>query len=295
MSRNIRASQIAAIGVAVLWSASATAETDPRGIWYDHNGRGAVEIKDCKKSKGLCGFVVHVKEKKHEDRCGTQILGSVTSKGGGWIYSPARGKKYSVRLTRLSDSKLRVVGNASSSFFSKTFTWERAPDDVQLCGKYAAAKRNTAVSKVEPAAEAEAAPERKVERKIQRKTEPKIERDVVRRAERDIIEPPPRFEKRSTVAEEEEAELERNATTEKEETNRDDGYVSKEKEDEATGQQEYGAIEEEEEGGKTVENDVTQVFDELIDKANEYTGDLKRKCKFRIPYVDKVVMIPCRD
>ncbi len=67
-------------------------------------------------------------------RCGMQILGNVTDSGGGWIYSPDRGKKYSVELTRLSDDKLKVIGNAGS-FFSKTYTWKRAPDDVARCGE----------------------------------------------------------------------------------------------------------------------------------------------------------------
>lgn len=303
MSRIIRASQFAAISAAIVWSASASAETDPRGVWFDHNGRGAVEIKDCKKGKGLCGFVVHVKEKKHEDRCGTQILGNVTSSGGGWIYSPSRGKKYSVRLKRLNDSKLRVVGNASSRFFSKTFTWKRAPEDVQLCGQYAAAKQKTTVSEAELAVAAEPAPERIVERpvkreakrKVKRVTPRKIERDVVRRAERDVVQPPADYAKRPTVEEQEEAELERNATIEQDEAIRDEVEAAKSDADEANGETEYGAVEEEEEGGEPIENDVTQVFDELIEKANKYTGDLKRKCKFRIPYVDRVIMIPCRD
>jgi hypothetical protein len=42
-------------------------------------------------------------------------------------------------LKRLSDDKLRVVGNAGSSFFSRTFTWTRAPDDVARCGETTAA------------------------------------------------------------------------------------------------------------------------------------------------------------
>lgn len=128
---------VAALG-AVLWSASAHAAPDPSGIWYDHNGRGAVEIAPCASGKGMCGYVVHIKDSKNNKRCGTQILGNVTPEGGGWIYSPDRGKKYSVELTRLSDEKLRVVGNAGS-FFSKTYTWKRAPDDVARCGETTAA------------------------------------------------------------------------------------------------------------------------------------------------------------
>jgi uncharacterized protein (DUF2147 family) len=134
---SIRTLTLAAAG-AIIWSGGVRAASDPTGIWFDHNGRGAVEIAPCASGKGLCGYVVHIKDAKNAKRCGLQILGNVTSGGGGWIYSPERGKKYSVALTRLSDDQLRVVGNAGS-FFSKTFTWMRAPDDVARCGETTAA------------------------------------------------------------------------------------------------------------------------------------------------------------
>ncbi|KUO56189.1 MAG: hypothetical protein APF80_00010 [Alphaproteobacteria bacterium BRH_c36] len=284
MSRIIRTSQFAALGAALVWSASASADSNPKGIWFDHDGRGAVEIKDCEKGGGLCGFVVHVKDKKNEDRCGTQILGNVTSKGGGWIYSPSRGKKYTVRLTRLDSDNLRVVGNASSSFFSKTFTWKRAPENVQFCGQYAAAKNNTIASNDEPAvADQPAAGHR-------------IERHVVRRADRDIVEAPQRFTTRSSIAAQEEAELERNTGTPANETAAKDGEASKDVEVEADSAKAYGAVPEGDQvDEKPIENEVTQVIDELVDRANEYTGKMKRKCKFHIPYIDKVIMIPCKD
>jgi uncharacterized protein (DUF2147 family) len=128
-----------AVSASLLASTSSFAASDPNGVWFDHNGRGAVEIKECADGKGLCGYVVHVKEQRNAGRCGLQILGNVTEGGGGWIYSPERKRKYSVVLKRLSDDKLRVVGNAGSSFFSRTFTWTRAPDDVARCGETTAA------------------------------------------------------------------------------------------------------------------------------------------------------------
>ena len=129
MYHTIRTLTLAAAGILV--GSAAHAAGDPSGIWFDHNGRGAVEIAPCASGNGMCGYVVHIKEAKNAKRCGMQILGNVTQSGGGWIYSPDRGKKYSVELTRLSDDKLRVVGNAGS-FFSKTYTWNRAPDDVAV-------------------------------------------------------------------------------------------------------------------------------------------------------------------
>ena len=133
MFASIRTFALATAGLVACSSASSAAASDPTGLWFDHNGRGAVEIAPCASGNGLCGYVVHIKDEKNAKRCGMQILGNVTEGGGGWIYSPDRGKKYSVELTRLNDDQLRVVGNAGS-FFSKTFTWKRAPDDIARCG-----------------------------------------------------------------------------------------------------------------------------------------------------------------
>lgn len=155
MPLHIRSARDAAAAAVIVWSASAQAATDPTGVWFDHNGRGAVEIKQCAGGTGLCGYVVNVKDPANASRCGLQILGEVTQDGGGWIYSPERKQKYDVALKRLSDDKLRVVGNAGSRYFSKTFTWNRAPDDIVRCdGKTAAAP----ASSTEPAPAAEVAP-----------------------------------------------------------------------------------------------------------------------------------------
>jgi len=149
MLLNTRTLSVAAAAAGLFWSAAAEAASDPTGIWLDQNGKGAVEISPCAGGAGFCGYVVNVKDPKNESRCGLQILGNVTSDGGGWIYSPDRGKKYSVELTRLSDDKLRVVGNAGH-FFTKTFTWNRAPDDLARCGGGTAPARTEAMS-TEPA------------------------------------------------------------------------------------------------------------------------------------------------
>lgn len=158
MQMNTRTLRLAAAAAAMLWSASAQAASDPTGIWFDHNGRGAVEIAPCATGAGLCGYVVHIKDEKNAKRCGMQILGNVTPDGGGWIYSPDRGKKYSVELARTGESTLRVVGNAGS-FFSKTFTWNRAPDTIARCGETtAAAPKQVVEAKADPAATRDATP-----------------------------------------------------------------------------------------------------------------------------------------
>jgi uncharacterized protein (DUF2147 family) len=130
-------------------SLPANAAPDIQGVWYDHEGRGAVEIKPCKSNASrLCGHVVYVKKARNKKRCGTQIIGNVKSNGWGWIYSPKRGRSFSLKVKRLSKDRLRIVGNASSRFFSKTFTWKRAPASVINCGQpavtAAVAKKATA-------------------------------------------------------------------------------------------------------------------------------------------------------
>lgn len=281
MSFTTRVIQAATVGLTVFAATSVQAASDPRGIWFDHNGRGAVEIADCENGRGLCGYVVHVKKQKYASRCGLQILGNVTSRGGGWIYSPSRGRKFTVRIKKLSENNLRVVGNASSRFFSKTFTWKRAPEDLQLCGKYAA--RNNAPAK----SATEAVVEEKSEKRTERRAS-KVERDPL--ISDFVSNPKPRRYNKSKrdIEAEEEAELERNATADEEVRSND--RQAKREDDQEWGMEPEGGSEE-----GPVENEVTEVFDTLIDKANEYTGKLERKCKFRIPYVDRVIMIPCRD
>lgn len=141
-----------ALAATVLCSLPSFAATDPTGIWFDHNDRGAVEIKACASGNGLCGYVVHIKDPAKSKNCGLQILGEVTE-GGGWIYSPERKRRYDVALTRLSEDKLRVVGNAGSRFFSRTFTWKRAPDNIERCGEGSGASA-TEAAKPQKSAEA---------------------------------------------------------------------------------------------------------------------------------------------
>ena len=130
---------------AVALSSTAHAGVDASGIWYDHNGRGAVEIKPCaSNSSRLCGHVVYVKKARHKKRCGTQIIGNVRSNGRGWIYSPTRGRSFPLSVKRLSANKLRIVGNAGSRFFSKTYIWKRAPDSIVNCGQAVIAEKKIA-------------------------------------------------------------------------------------------------------------------------------------------------------
>jgi uncharacterized protein (DUF2147 family) len=257
----IRNITLAAAG-AIAFSASAHAADDATGIWTDHNGRAAIEIAPCGSGNGLCGYVIHLYEKQYADRCGMQILGNVTSSGGGWVYSPDRGKKYSVELTRLSDDKLRVVGNAGS-FFSKTYTWKRASDSLARCD-------GTTASAPEQPAETETAaiePERKTERKAKRETErePSTTRSLGSPSGSMALMGAP---KKRRVA-----EAKAETITDADPAPAETEPVTKEK--------------------SAKEPEKTATAPER--KEETFEPETERKCKYKIPYVGRVISVPCRD
>jgi uncharacterized protein (DUF2147 family) len=114
----------------------------PMGVWIDHTGRGAVEIKEC--AGGLCGRIVWLKDAANSSVCGTQVIGSVRKTApdtwdNGWIYDPDKNARYSVELKTIGTDKLRVMGYMGSKLFSETFTWKRAGADLKRCDAPAAA------------------------------------------------------------------------------------------------------------------------------------------------------------
>jgi uncharacterized protein (DUF2147 family) len=119
--------------------ASPALAAEPTGIWYDHTGRGAVEIVKC--GNALCGRLVWVKNASHKEGCGLQIFGNARPVAnnvwdGGWIIDPEKdlNTKYSVELTLVNPKSLKVVGYMGTKFFSETMMWRRAPDDLKRCG-----------------------------------------------------------------------------------------------------------------------------------------------------------------
>lgn len=137
---NFIAPAFAVVALSTALSGTASAGSDPTGIWMNDTGRGAVEIKHC--GDAVCGTVVWTKNSADADGCGKQIMGDVAPVGGGvwdngWIYDPERGRKFDVELTPLNDGTLRVMGYAGMKFLSKTMIWKKAPQDLQLCGQEA--------------------------------------------------------------------------------------------------------------------------------------------------------------
>jgi uncharacterized protein (DUF2147 family) len=126
---------VASVGAAIAVSAVASAQDSPLGVWIDHTGRGAVEITDC--GGNLCGKVVWVADQANSKGCGLQILGDVKPMGDGtfdegWIYDPDKDAKYDVEIVP-QGNKLKIVGYAGVKLFSQTFTWTKAPGDLQRC------------------------------------------------------------------------------------------------------------------------------------------------------------------
>jgi uncharacterized protein (DUF2147 family) len=126
------------------------------GTWIDATGAGAVEIYICAdRADRLCGRIVWLKELLNaqgvpkRDRynpnaalqnrpiCGLPVLGNLARVSGGfdggWIYDPKVGKSYNAAVQLATPDRLVVTGYMSLKFLSKSFTWSRAPADLQRC------------------------------------------------------------------------------------------------------------------------------------------------------------------
>ena len=114
---------------------------DVTGTWLDHTGQGAVEIRAC--GEHMCGRVVWLKNPTHRSRsgrpiCGTQILGNLrrdepNTWSSGWIYNPEDEERFSAEIKLQNDNTLLVTGYLGIKLLGETFTWKRAPGDLQRC------------------------------------------------------------------------------------------------------------------------------------------------------------------
>jgi uncharacterized protein (DUF2147 family) len=143
-------------------SAAPPGEGSPReqGLWYNHSGKGAVEIRPCGESgrdaDRLCGFIVWLKDpnnkrgqpltdgynqdprKRTRPICGLPVLGQLRpmSDGSwdeGWVYDPEQGKSFDAAIQLHAADRLVLTGYKGIKLFSKTFVWKRAPDDLPRC------------------------------------------------------------------------------------------------------------------------------------------------------------------
>jgi len=147
-----------AAAVTGLGAAPGDAPVPPEvGIWYNHSGKGAVEIRPCGDSKSrLCGNIVWLKNPNGKNGqplkdgrnaraslrgrpiCGLPVLGSLRRmRGGGWddgwVYDPEVGKTFDAAIKLASRNRLVLTGYRGIKLFSRSFTWKRAPDDLPRC------------------------------------------------------------------------------------------------------------------------------------------------------------------
>ena len=148
-------------GVLLGMTAGAAAAAPPveTGVWINHTGKGAVEIRPCAASGAnanrLCGFIVWLKEpnnrkgepltdgynpepsKRRRTICGLPVLGSLQRVSGGydngWVYDPEQGASFDAAIELASRDRLILTGYKGVKFFSKSFTWRRAPADLPRC------------------------------------------------------------------------------------------------------------------------------------------------------------------
>lgn len=134
-------------------SHNANATPPEVGVWVDHDGKGAIEIKPC--GPALCGNIVWLKNplndegqplydrrnpteaRRNRPICGLPVIGNLRmmSEGWdeGWIYSPEEGSQYDLAIQASGPNKLIVTGYKGVKLFSKTFTWTRAPASLVKC------------------------------------------------------------------------------------------------------------------------------------------------------------------
>jgi uncharacterized protein (DUF2147 family) len=150
---------LGACGLLIAGAIPGFADTE-QGIWFNHSGKGAVEIRPCGKSGSdadrLCGFIVWLKDpnnkrgepltdgynadtsKRKRPICGLPVLGALRpmSDGSwdqGWVYDPEQGQAFDAAIQLKSRDRLLLTGYKGVKFFSKQFVWKRAPDDLPRC------------------------------------------------------------------------------------------------------------------------------------------------------------------
>jgi uncharacterized protein (DUF2147 family) len=151
-------SSVAGLLLALSAGAAGAAPPLETGVWINHTGKGAVEIRPCAASgpaaNRLCGFIVWLKEpnnkkgepltdgynpdpaKRRRTICGLPVLGSLqrVSDGwdNGWVYDPEQGSQFDAAIVAGRD-RLVLTGYKGVKFFSKSFNWRRAPADLPRC------------------------------------------------------------------------------------------------------------------------------------------------------------------
>ncbi len=135
------------------------AQSEPAeiGVWFNHTGKGAVQVYRCMQDpKRLCGRIVWLKKKTNDQGqpltdghnpkaamrsrliCGLSVLGNLQQAQGGiwkggWVYDPEKGAAYTASIQAKSPEQLVMTGY--KGIFYKTHIWKRAPADLPACGE----------------------------------------------------------------------------------------------------------------------------------------------------------------
>jgi len=183
-----------ACGLALGLSASLAEAAPPieMGVWINHTGKGAVEIRPCGASGAsanrLCGFIVWLKEpnkksgepltdrynpeaaKRRRTICGLPVLGSLQRVSGGWdngwVYDPEQGSQFDAAIQLASRDRLVLTGYKGVKFFSKSFTWRRAPADLPRCDQPREARATPSDARTAAKTAAAQAPQLKAPRPV---------------------------------------------------------------------------------------------------------------------------------
>lgn len=158
-----------------------------QGLWFNHSGKGAVEIRPCaetgRAANYLCGFIVWLKQpnnkrgepltdgynqdprKRTRPICGLPVLGQLRPMSDGtwdqgWVYDPEQGKSFDAAIELRSADRLILTGYKGIKFFSKSFVWKRAPDDLPRCDNAAGALERQTRTKAAPASPAPPLPDK---------------------------------------------------------------------------------------------------------------------------------------
>ena len=150
---------VIAFTLAGLCASRSADNTSYEGVWIDHSGRAAVELKPCSggSASRLCGEVVWLQEPndsagkplvdgnnpnktlKKRPICGMTLISAMTrqsdgSYDNGKIYDPEKGESFDVAIKLKGRDRLEVTGYLGVKIFSETFMWKRAPANQVRCG-----------------------------------------------------------------------------------------------------------------------------------------------------------------
>ena len=122
----IKLSQFVIATISTILLAGAAQAGDASGTWLRENGESKVKIAPC--GEALCGFVVWVKDPKHQDNVGKRVFYDMAPSGDdkwkGKAFNPEDGKTYTGTMT-LSGNRLTTAGCVLGGLICRSVSWNR--------------------------------------------------------------------------------------------------------------------------------------------------------------------------